>query len=159
MNIFFLDLLPDVAAQMQCDKHVVKMVLESAQMLSTCHHVLESPVAPHVYRKTHANHPCNIWLRESADNYMWLYEHFLALGDEYTYRYGKVHKSIRERAHYLELPPPALDFIGYTTPPQCMPDEYKCDDVVLAYQNYYICDKSRFAVWNKARPAPDWWPL
>ena len=84
MNIFVLDYNPKRAAQMQCDKHVVKMPLETAQILCSA---FEPGTAP--YKRTHYNHPCSVWGRESKVNYKWLIEHGLALSDEYTYRYGK----------------------------------------------------------------------
>lgn len=161
MNIFVLSLDPIEAAQMQCDKHVVKMILESAQLLSTAHHELESPHKDQCYRPTHKNHPCAKWVRESADNYMWLYDHMLALGDEYTNRYGKIHKTIRERAPVLANVPPTLKSIGYTQFPLCMPDQYKLyddvedADVVGSYRNYYIHEKAYFAKWKHG--APHWW--
>ena len=90
MNIFVLHTNPKIAAQMACDKHVVKMVSESVQMLSTTMHSvgLEGP-----WKKTHANHPCTIWARESLQNYQWLWDHANSLGEEYTHRYNKKHKS------------------------------------------------------------------
>ena len=89
LNIFVLHKNPQLAAQYQCDKHVVKMILETAQLLC-------SPYVPGVapYRRTHYNHPCAKWTRESQSNYFWLGIHGLALADEYTYRYGKIHKSV-----------------------------------------------------------------
>jgi hypothetical protein len=163
MNIFVLSYDPVHAAQMQCDKHVVKMILESAQLLSTAHHELDSPYKDQCYKPTHKNHPCAKWVRESADNYLWLYDHMIALGEEYTHRYGKIHKTIRERAPVLKNVPPALEATGFTLFPLCMPDEYKSyddfgdADVVGSYRAYYIGDKSRFAAWNKTRNPPYWW--
>ena len=161
MNIFVLSYDPIEAAQMQCDKHVVKMILESAQLLSSAHHMLDSPYKEDCYRLTHKNHPCAKWVRESADNYLWLYDHMLALGNEYTYRYHKVHKTIRERADVLSNVPPALEYKGYTQFPLCMPDEYKKwddvgdSDVIGSYRDYYMGEKRSFATW-KTSP-PEWW--
>ena len=92
MNIFFIDPCPIKAAQMQCDKHVVKMVLESAQMLCAAHHVVEGG-APVPYRLAHKNHPSTVWVRSNTKHYYWLYRHFHGLSEEYTKRYGKVHMS------------------------------------------------------------------
>lgn len=137
MNIFYLDECPKEAARMQCDRHVVKMILETAQLLSTAHHELdgESPA----YKPTHKNHPSAVWVRERASNYLWAYKHMLALGREYEARYNKVHKTIAEHATALRKLPAALqyDCRELTEPPQCMPDEYKRDDATLAYQLYY----------------------
>jgi hypothetical protein len=161
MNIFYLDPDPVIAAQMQCDKHVVKMVLESAQMLSTCQHemwddIIDPPDL--LYKPTHKNHPCNIWLRETRGNYKWLYEHFIGLADEYTRRYGKVHLSDKKLRHILKQYPGGLPAGPFTIPPQCMPDEYKTEnDTIGAYQLFYLMDKSRFAKWEKGREAPEWY--
>ena len=88
MNIFYLHSDPVVAAQKQYNKHVVKMILESAQLLCSAHHMLDSEIdVP--YKLTHKNHPSAVWTRQSKQNYAWLYFHMLALGDEYTKRYGK----------------------------------------------------------------------
>ena len=98
MNIFYLDRHPIKAAQMMCDKHVVKMILESAQMLSTAHRVLDGDeYADEVglYKMAHKNHPSTIWVRSSLENYTWLYDHMVALMVEYTYRYGKHHATER----------------------------------------------------------------
>lgn len=164
MNIFVLSLDPIEAAQMQCDKHVVKMILESAQLLSSAHHVIGSPHVEHVYRLTHKNHPCAKWARESVSNYQWLYDHMIALGEEYTYRYGKIHKTIRERSKYLLRVPPRLFFKSAdpTQFPLCMPDEYKIyddvgdPDVVGSYRAYYMGEKRSFATWKRREP-PEWW--
>ena len=93
MNIFYLDSRPHVAAKDHCDKHVVKMILESAQMLCTAHRELDGDVPDVFYKSTHKNHPSTIWARSKAGNYRWLYDLFVSLCDEYTYRYGKVHLS------------------------------------------------------------------
>ena len=93
MNIFYLDKDPFKAAKLQYNKHVVKMILESAQMLCAAHHVLGNPEdVP--YKLAHKNHPSTIWVRENSLHYDWLYEHMIALGNEYTKRYGKKHLSI-----------------------------------------------------------------
>jgi len=135
MNIFYLDADPAEAARMQCDRHVVKMILETAQLLSTAHAELdgESPA----YKPTHKNHPSAVWVRSSTTAYRWAWQHLRALGREYENRYGKTHKTIREHLDTLERYPEALAYAPFTPPPQCMPDEYKRDDTTLAYQLYY----------------------
>lgn len=136
MNIFYLSRDPVEAAQAQCDRHVVKMILETAQLLSTAHHELdgESPA----YKPTHKNHPSAVWVRESLDHYEWTLYHLEALGREYERRYSKVHKTIRDHFKALQRPPVSLQGIrGYQDPPQCMPDECKRSDAVLGYQVYY----------------------
>ena len=97
MNIFYFDECPVVSAEAQPDKMLVKMPLETAQMLCTAHRVLDGDEyadSVGLYKEAYKNHPCTIWARESSSNYSWLYRHFLALGMEYNYRYGKTHASI-----------------------------------------------------------------
>ena len=143
MNIFYLDRNPILAADRQCDRHVVKMILETAQLLSTAHHELdgESPA----YKPTHKNHPSAVWVRASADHYLWAFEHMMALGDEYTRRYGKVHKTIAEKAEALAPLPKNIPDAGFIDPPQCMPDECKHYDTVTAYRNYYAAKAAEWA--------------
>ena len=158
MNIFYLDKNPKVAAQMMCDKHVVKMILESAQMLSTAHRVLDGDYRADrggFYKMAHKNHPSTIWVRASSENYRWLWKHFDALLKEYTHRYGKHHATERLR-NILYMPPlNIVHGVPLTDPPQCMPELCKGEDTVLAYQNYYIIEKSGFARWTK-REIPTW---
>tara|TARA_R110000823_G_C15688787_1_gene475132 strand:+ start:135 stop:674 length:540 start_codon:yes stop_codon:yes gene_type:complete len=159
MNIFYLDKDPVIAAQMSADKHCVKMILESAQMLSTAHRVLDGDDIANekgMYKMAHKNHPSTIWTRSSVHNYMWLYVHMTALMNEYTYRYGKHHATER-LLEPLSKPPSSIPMVDFTSPPQCMPDYCKGDDTVLAYQKYYIIEKSKIATWNKTRSAPKWW--
>ena len=97
MNIFYLDKDPIVISEMMCDKHNVKMILESAQMLSTAHRVLDGDEFAdqhQMYKATHKNHPSAIWARSSDKHYMWLYELFCALSEEYQLRYGKEPKDL-----------------------------------------------------------------
>ena len=139
MNIFYLDKDPVKAAQVQYNKHVVKMILESAQMLCTAHHYwLIDPDVP--YKQAHLNHPSTIWARSDNQHYHWLYEHMLALGDEYTKRYGKTHLSITKCKH-LWFTPKDIPIKPFEQPPQCMPDEYKDKCSIQAYWNYYIGEK------------------
>ena len=158
MNIFYLDRDPKIAAQMMCDKHVVKMILESAQMLSTAHRVLDGDERADrdgLYKMAHKNHPSTIWGRSSLENYTWLYDHMVALMVEYTYRYDKHHATERLLAPLFKSPK-NMDFeTFFSDPPQCMPEECKGDDTVLAYQKYYIVEKSGFAKW-KNRTVPEW---
>ena len=157
MNIFYLDRDPEIAAQMMCDKHVVKMILESAQMLSTAHRVLDGDEYADkvgLYKMAHKNHPSTIWVRANYENYDWLHEHMEALMTEYTYRYGKHHATER-LIHSLWEHPKNITHGYFTDPPQCMPDYCKNDDAVSAYQNYYILEKSDFATW-KRRDKPEW---
>lgn len=151
MNIFVLDRNPIYAAQMQCDKHVVKMSLETAQLLCNAFVKVDPP-----YRRTHINHPCSIWTRTSKANFMWLVEHGKALCQEYTYRYGKVHKSLAV-IEWCEKNVDSIEFpeIGMTEFPLCMEDEYRCGNVVNSYRRLYIQAKSSIAKWSK-RNIPEW---
>jgi len=154
MNIFVLDFDVKKCAVYHCDKHVVKMILETAQLLCGVHHVAESQYEI-PYKLSHKNHPCAKWARESLSNYLYLCELGLELCYEYTYRYGKRHKSQDVIEWCLENKPYMID-IGFINPPKAMPDEYKVDDVVESYRNYYKGAKSGFAVW-KNRETPDWY--
>ena len=153
MNIFYLHKDPAKAAKLQYNKHVVKMILESAQMLCTAHHHYgNGDKVP--YKKAHYNHPSTIWVRENASNYLWLYRHMLALGDEYTKRYGKQHLTITKCYDPLFRLPPGIPIpktLTHTQPPQAMPDEYKDECSLQAYWNYYINDKKHIANLNKEK--------
>lgn len=154
MNIFVLDRCPVRAARALCDKHVPKMIVEGAQLLSTAHSELGSWRVG-MYQPTHKNHPCAIWVRSTASNYRWLLMHTLALCYEYTRRYKRTHKTLTV---IRQLPIPPNIPSGELTPfAQAMPERYKNPDAVAAYRAYYIGDKSRFAVWRHS-PTPDWWP-
>jgi len=155
MNIFYLDPNPEVAARYHCDKHVVKMILESAQLLCTAHRELDSEVPEELYKATHKNHPCSIWVRESIENYNWLYKLFCYLCDEYTFRYNKIHTTDKKLRNALIMPPSNIPKTTLTNPPKAMPDEYKCNDVVASYRAYYNGDKKRFARWTN-REIPTW---
>ena len=152
MNIFVLHESQKISAEHHCDKHVVKMILEYAQLLSTAHHKHESKYCDVVYKATHINHPCNIWVRATSSNYDWLYSLFVYLCKEYTHRYNKIHKTSRLIPYLQHNPVPHGDFLPI---PQAMPDEYKCDDVVEAYRKYYIKEKYNIAKWTK-RDIPYW---
>ena len=163
MNIFYLDKDPVKSAHMLIDKHVVKMVLESAQLLSTCHRVLDGEhgykVSPAgrklqiwthpdpimektLYKASHFNHPCSVWLRESTEHYEWLYKHFKALSDEYTKRYGKIHLSWTKLGELLAVPPWNIELTPFKEPPQAMPTKYQIKgDSLKSYYNYYITEK------------------
>ena len=142
MNIFYLHKDPAKAASFFYNRHVVKMILESAQLLCTAHVMLDGDDANVPYKVTHKNHPSAVWARESADNYSWLYFHMLALGEEYTRRYGKKHLTILKCSGPLGKLPGGILNTGPTPMPQCMPDQYKVpDNSVEAYWNYYEAEK------------------
>jgi hypothetical protein len=141
MNIFYLDKCPEKAARLQYNKHVVKMILESAQMLCTAHHCIMGEDADVPYKAAHKNHPSTVWARQSGENYTWLYRHMMELGREYERRYGKKHLSIIKCEDPLSILPGGILETGLTKMPQCMPDEYKDKCSIQAYWNYYIGEK------------------
>lgn len=151
MNIFVVDECPLLAASQLCDKHVVKMVLETAQLASTTFHNrgLDAP-----YRKTHENHPSAVWARTSRQNFDWMTLHGLGLCDEYTARYGKRHKSqsvleqLANRAEELQLPD-----AGLTPFALAMPAQYRVACPVESYRSYYRGEKKHMATWKRNRPA------
>ena len=163
---------------MHNDKHVVKMILEYAQLLSTAHRVLDGVELIGLsdsgrkkkfwtlgdsrdytlYKATHINHPSAVWVRQSAQNYMWLAEMLEVLCGEYTYRYGKVHKVERDGLMQLlknEFPK-NLPIAPFTEPTPAMPDDVKVSgDSIKSYRNYYINNKAHLANWKK-RQVPEW---
>jgi len=134
MNIFFLHKDPSRAAKAQCDKHVVKMVLETTQMLSTAARRRGNDVG---YKSAYPNHPMTIWVGDTRDNFCWALQHAIELSKEYTIRYSKFHacQKVIDNIHEYY---PDISFANITEPPQCMPDEFKDDDFVRAYRNYYV---------------------
>jgi len=159
MNIFVLDNDPENAAAMHCDKHVVKMVLETAQIMSTVHRLYDSPFADQVYKPTHKNHPSVKWAAESSDNYRWLIGLFTNLSREYTYRFHSVHKSWDKLYEPLtRLPSFNGQFRGSRTPfALAMPDVYKfvSDDPVECYRAYYWHEKRDLLKYTR-REEPEW---
>lgn len=166
MNIFALSDCPQESAQSLFDCHVVKMIVETAQLLASAQHVLElgfhlNPLCP---KLTHKNHPCAIWTRESIGNYDWLIQHLICLLHEYTFRYNKIHAMNKL---------PELMFISFDlrnkfpnqfkrTPfAQAMPEKYKSDNAIEAYRSYYATEKikrSDGAIMMKYtnRKPPEW---
>ena len=169
MNIFFLDEDSKMCAQAHCDKHVIKMILEYAQMMSTSHRELDPPselIEP-MYKPTHKNHPAAVWVRESDANYKWLYDLWFWLAKEYWWRYDKIHKTWEKLYNKLSHTPLNIPSGNFTSPPLCMPEEYKINtgnslnDAIESYRKYYIKDKSSFAKWGgiveNMRQPPEWW--
>lgn len=156
MNIFYLDHNPYRAAEMMCDKHVVKMIVETAQILSTVHHRYGTATAD-MYKPTHQHHPSTVWAGDSLSHYNWLRQHFQALLNEYTSRYGKIHACWRMLGALMPAPR-HMPNEKHRFPPQCMPEQYRQDDTVAAYRAYYMAEKARFARW-KLGNVPDWWPV
>lgn len=149
MNIFYLDHDPETCAKYHCDQHVIKMILESAQMLSTANRIAGLDEG---YRKTHVNHPSSVWVRQSKAHWLWLRELARFLNIEYRYRrdHEKDHKSW-EMIASLSVPP--LPDIGFTPPPQAMPDYCRRESSIDGYRLYYYHEKADFATWT-GRPLP-----
>lgn len=155
MNIFIIDHDPVIAAMQLCDKHVVKMIVESAQLLCSAFPSGSSP-----YRLTHYNHPCGKWARASKANYEWLLVHANAMCEEYTRRYGRTHKTedviVWCMENYIQL---CLPDIGLTPHARAIREPWKTqtanDDIVTAYRKFYIGAKSSFAKWKHSE-CPGW---
>jgi hypothetical protein len=154
VNIFVLDEKPTVAASYHCDKHVVKMILETAQMLSTIHRN-HGYVGDELYKATHAKHPCTVWAGETAENYSWTYQLFVALCDEYTLRYNKIHATSR-LLEPLSWMPEELPDDRLTPFAQAMPEDVRGPEAVAAYRAYYRTYKRDIATWRYT-PVPEWW--
>jgi hypothetical protein len=153
MNIFVLDSNPITSAIHHCDKHIVKMPLEVAQMMCALFPKGDAP-----YKRTHYNHPCTVWSRQTPANYQWLYNYGVALCQEYTSRYGKQHKSgaviewcnDNYTSDMFEQSNNSLTKFA-----QAMPDKYKQSSAVNAYRAYYINEKHKIATWKQNKPI--WW--
>lgn len=182
MNIFYLDKDPILAAEMSCDKHVCKMIIESAQMLSTAHRIIDGSeyygktangrkikrwlhpdddLELSLYLASHVKHPSTIWVMQSAYNYIWLYRHMMALNEQFKLRYQKPfdHMTIQKLGKVLKEIPKniPLNKIG-TEPPPAMPDECKVPgDSIASYRKYYIMKKRPFATWRKPSKMPEWY--
>ena len=156
MNIFYLSHNPTKCAEMHVDKHVVKMILEYAQLLSTAHRTLDDVDTDSLfYKATHVNHPSAIWARASFKNYCWLYLLLEKLCKEYTYRYGKIHK-VEWSGLLSELSDPPLNIkdSAFTQPTPAMPEKYKvAGNSIQSYKNYYNGAKRYLFNWkNRAIP-------
>lgn len=178
MNIFFLSNDPVEAAQLQCNKHVLKMPTESAQMLSTVHRVCDGYAATRItekgrkltyyhhpelddvlYKTVHVNHPSTIWTRATRANYLWHYQHFVALCDEFEFRYGKPHGSFLKLNEILKNPPKNIPDSPLTTFALAMKSNPECqfpEDPVKSYRLFYQTKQHRFKMIWKKRDAPQW---
>lgn len=158
MNIFYLDSDPYRAASFLCDKHIGKMLMESAQLLSTAHRILDGHkyADKHtLYKPTHKNHPCAVWVRESKANYMWLWNHMRGCSMEFAKRYRKGHATAK-LLQALSNPPKNIPNVGPTEPALAMPEIYRSKFPVMAYRHYYQEEKYDIAYW-KHGPKPFWW--
>jgi len=179
MNIFFLHREPRIAAEQHCDKHVVKMIVEYSQLLSTAHRILDGTEyvgktangrsikrwslpddrEQNLCLACHINHPSAIWTRSNIDHYRWLHDLLYFLIGEYKYRYNdKVHKT-EERMPWLLDAPRNIPIVDWSDPPPAMKLYPQCivpGDSIQSYRNYYLDAKKHFAKW-KRRGEPDWW--
>lgn len=158
MNIFVLSKNTKKCARYHANKHVVKMILETAQLLCSAHAILDNASTIEdieLYKLTHKNHPCSVWVRSSKANYEWLYDLFYELCEEYTYRYGKVHLCDTKLKNVLAFVPKNIPDIPMTPFALAMPDECKEEDPVESYRNYYRTHKQHLLSWSK-RPEPEW---
>ena len=175
MNIFYLDENFETAAQQHVDKHVVKMIIEYAQLMSTAHRILDGDeyidassgrrikrwrhpndnMDSVLYKASHINHPSAIWARETFTNYLWLYSLWEKLCEEYTHRYGKIHMTQQKLQDILSMPPHHINDGPLTKMPQAMPDDVKTEDSVEAYREYYRQYKFNMAKWTN-REIPAW---
>ena len=176
MNIFAIDEHPVRAARQMVDKHVVKMILEAGQMLSTSHRVLDGEEyydrtknnrrikrwrlsderEAKLWKASFVGHPCTQWTMESRMNYRWHATHALALCREYTHRYEKIHNSQALIEYLFNREPLNIREGGLTKFAVAMPDQYKVECSVESYRNYYRGEKAYFAKW-KNRETPVWW--
>jgi hypothetical protein len=180
LNLFILDTDPVKAAQLQCDKHASKMVVESGQMLSTVHRILDGSLEKRssksgktnvkywklpdsresvLYKAVHMAHPCTVWTMKTKSNYMWHYEHFVALANEFTYRYNKQHKTYTDLADILKSPPKNIPNGPLTLWPLAMKSNPECmfpEDPVKSYRMFYQTKQDRFKMVWKNRPVPEW---
>lgn len=178
MNMFYLSEDPHLCAAWSVDSHCVKMILESAQLLSTAHRILDGVEYTDktktgrnvkrwrlpdqrdgiLYSATHVNHPCAIWCRQSAANYAWLWSLMTEYCIEYTGRYGKVHKIAADGLldELDQLPTHINHEIGFTRPPSAMDPKYIIsEDPIANYRNYYKVGKAHLHKWKKRQP-PEW---
>ena len=175
MNIFYVNKDATEAAISLVDSHVVKMILESCQLLSTEHRLLDGvPVKDKtktgrnvtryllsdsrndiLYQSTHINHPSSVWCRQTVENYQWLHTHLMSLLNEYTYRYGKIHKCTNVAVALYQVPNNILSG-KFTDPTPAMKPEFLIGkDSLKSYRNYYIKGKVHLHKWTK-REMPRW---
>ena len=177
MNIFYLHQDPKVCAEWAVDSHCVKMILESAQLLSTAHRVLDGVQYidassgrkikrwkldhgrdVELYSATHVNHPSAVWCRESNNNYTWLWRYLDEHCKEYTRRYGKVHKvELSGLKDLLEILPDNITVGSFFQPPSAMDAKYIIsDDAIVNYRNYYKIGKAHLHKWKAPALPPSW---
>lgn len=158
MNIFILHENPEIAASYLCDKHVLKMIIESFQMLSTTRRYYGDDTSV-LYKPTHINHPCTMWVKESKQNYNWLVRHVKAIHDQYYLRYRKTHYSFRLLYDIVKEELKQQPDVGLTPFALAMPNEFKNKNAVKAYRSFYVHEKYFFARWTHPSFPPYWYVL
>lgn len=167
MNLFILSLIQKEIAETMMDKHVSKILLEAVQMLCSAKRILDpDDIHECVYKLAHKNHPVTIWCRKSKANFVWVLDLVDHLHAEWRYRYGhpetKFHKSYLVALYLREHMPldHAFEEMRLTPFALAMPDQYKNDDPVVSYRNYYMSEeKQKIASWNKGRAKPSWYKV
>lgn len=165
MNIFILDDDPVKAAHYHCDQHVVRMLMEYAQILCDVHSRLDGETIAKKRikgllrpRLTHVEHPCSLWASEAIQNYNWLHSLLIGLTGEYLQRYGRQHK-FASLVFNLSTVPLELDAYKDMTRQtpfiQDMPEQYKHRSAVKAYRDYYFHEKRDMVTWKCE--TPKWW--
>ena len=178
MNIFYLHEDPIQNAKWHIDKHIVKMPIEYAQLMSTAHRILDGTMywgktknnrkikrwylhderQDVLYKASHVNHPSAVWVRESITNYFQMYKLYMATLAEFTNRYGKIHGASKPSLMLMRPPKNIPPKVG-TEMPQAMPEYCKVKgNPIQAYRNYYINEKKRFATW-KNKEIPQWFKM
>jgi hypothetical protein len=166
MNLFILSLIQKEIAQYMMDKHVSKILLEAVQMLCSAKRILDpdDEVNDRLYKLAHKNHPVTIWCRKSKENFIWTLDLVEELHNEWRYRYGhpetKFHKSYLISLVLRENIPNDNKFEECCLTPfaLAMPQQYKTDDAVESYRNYYMSEeKQKIASWKKRREKPEWY--
>ena len=156
MNIFYTSKCPIQSARNLCLVHVRKMLVESLQMLSTAHHILnENTATPNIYKATHKDHPSTLWLLKSDKNYNWLWQHANELHNMYneSVAYKKLHAS-KSKLSTLSQLPNNIPLQGFSEPPAVVSDVTKSvwylQDTISKYQ-YELNLKYNEWITRKAR--------
>jgi hypothetical protein len=161
MNMFILDNCPFKAAQLNCDTHTSKIILEIAQMLCIPFHLNGIQNVP--YKMCHKNHPVSKWVRESYENFTWTVRHAHGLHFEKAARTSKGHKSIdvvkwaASNMDLISLPRTGLTKFAIAINENSLCRKYPSfdeSDPVKCYQLYYKYDKKDIAKWTK-REVPE----
>lgn len=156
MNIFILDYDLEKCAQYHNNRHLVKMITEQVQILSTVCRLSGLDIG---YKITHKNHPCVKWVMESRKNFFWLYCLTIQLQKEWRLRFNHpnhIHHGAVKVLYGLPVTILSLPDKELTPFALAMPDYCKTDDPVESYRNYYMKEKRHLADWGN-RGTPYWY--